>query len=321
MEYNVFFYYLYTVFRIILYRIRPTINEATEGMILVLLLFPEATGQGVKFPDTADIYAVQISGEESYTLFLRNTNTNYSSKDGRKLYQSQQDKYWKICTMKQNHCHDIYFQPGSKPSGRNHWKKITSNLPILIEVQGLENCVSSRGFSIEPRSTTQSFSGVSLDDCRARIYNLVSFVSFSRELCSASSGVDTKLVLDHDATLFISSNCQKEQLDNSGSGIDANITEIDTTTVQNNETLKENEKLGDDLDMNAKILYVFIAVAVFLVILILAALSFICLRRKYGKPTTIVTENEAYGSFSDLDIDNEDRKKNMIMDGNDYYIK
>ena len=82
------------------------------------------------------------------------------------------------------------------------------------------------------------------------------------------------------------------------------------------ETKKDNEKLEDD-DVNI-ILYICIGLAVLLGVLIIVVMRFIC-KFKSFKTSSLVTENEYYGRFSQEYYQEDTKKTSTVTDANDYY--
>ena len=67
--------------------------------------------------------------------------------------------------------------------------------------------------------------------------------------------------------------------------------------------------------------YIGIGVLVLLILLVIALAVYVCKIKgsKETNPSTIITENQSYGMFSDFEEYYKDKKDNIISDRNDYY--
>ena len=64
--------------------------------------------------------------------------------------------------------------------------------------------------------------------------------------------------------------------------------------------------------------HISIGVIVLLILLIIVLTIYIC-KYKGSTNATVITENESYGKFIDYGEYCEEKKKNIISDGNEYY--
>jgi len=256
---------------------------------------------------------------------------------------------WTICVIGLNkNCRldiEVYQQDSvsSEPlSGSQHWRKYRHGTNTYtysnsnIQIQALKSCDKHGGFMIyyEPSAVTRIVSQ-NFKDCKDRAEKSSSgpvlFLSFTsrynnnRPRCLFSHNTP-KIIKETTvlSTLFIEiKNVEIENTATTTTRTSATPIDIDHPSLNKTDEIKivnttsSTERITGSDDQKIQLeLYIGIGVLVLLILLVIALAAYIC---KIKGSSTIITENQSYGEFSDFEEYYKDNKDNIITDRNDYY--